>query len=287
MQGAPDTMGRVQKAALPAKFCRQSSDLRVLLIPADASGFVAIGEDLTVQGSRGNVFCVGDMATCAIHPRPKAGVYAVRQGPPLTNNIRRSPPPPPLSCAQLNTQSSMAGTIQSKHETDISFGAHFVLIAIQSVQLLPSICLRCLRKQAACNDALPGHRLSIPLSHSKTQLLPLLQSNTMSRQFLWSRVLSGRDPKPFKPQSTHLSLITTGGLYAVATNGPFCLEVGACPGDHFSSPKPLSLPCLVTPCLRICADASEVELQARLWPCLQRRLKVVRSKTLRALRAQG
>jgi hypothetical protein len=41
------------------------------------------------------------------------------------------------------------------------------------------------------------------------------------------RVLSGREPKPFKPQSTHLSLITTGDQYAVATKGPFSLEVGA------------------------------------------------------------
>lgn len=93
MQGAPDTRGRVQGYS-PS--CKDDADnmvtSRVLLIPADASGFVAIGENLTVQGSRGNVFCVGDMATSAIHPRPKAGVYAVRQGPPLTENIRRFRP---------------------------------------------------------------------------------------------------------------------------------------------------------------------------------------------------
>ena len=56
---------------------------------ADASGFVAIDEDLRVQSSPGNVFSVGDVASSVKHPRPKAGVYAVRQGPPLADNIRR------------------------------------------------------------------------------------------------------------------------------------------------------------------------------------------------------
>ena len=50
---------------------------------------MAIEEDLRAQAGPGNVFCVGDMASSVKHARPKAGVYAVRQGPPLTDNIRR------------------------------------------------------------------------------------------------------------------------------------------------------------------------------------------------------
>ncbi len=54
-----------------------------------ADGFVAIDETLR-SPSDPQTFAVGDVATMIDHPREKAGVYAVRQGPPLAANLRRA-----------------------------------------------------------------------------------------------------------------------------------------------------------------------------------------------------
>ena len=87
-------------------------------------GFISVADTLQTI-SHPNIFAAGDVATMANYRRPKAGVFAVRQGPPLYENLKRQVVGLPLK--PFKPQSRYLNIIDTDTEKSIASWGPFAI----------------------------------------------------------------------------------------------------------------------------------------------------------------
>ena len=156
------------------------------------NGFIAVKDTLQTC-SHPNIFAAGDVATMVNHKRPKAGVFAVRQGPPLYENMKRQVLSQPLK--DFRPQRRYLNIIDTDTRTSIASWGPFAVHAKWCRAWKDRID----NKFMSLFSEFPN-MASTTLSHRTSTTLSHRTSTTLSHRT--STTLSHRDPTALSRQAS-------------------------------------------------------------------------------------
>ncbi|MGD1900118.1 MAG: selenide, water dikinase SelD [Phormidesmis sp.] len=162
-------------------------------------GFIAVKDTLQTV-SHPNIFAAGDVATMVNHKRPKAGVFAVRQGPPLYENLKSHVTKRPLKT--FKPQRRYLNIIDTGTETAIASWGPFAVHSKWSRRWKNSIDQKFMR---LFSDFPEMPTASQPATGNTLPASSFLSSKFLSSKFLSSKFLSSKFPNspiPHPPSPT-------------------------------------------------------------------------------------